>query len=171
MVSPFDYGNYKFTLTDEASGILIWSQGYSTLFSEWQTTAEAKNLTKAFPENAVFPFPKKPAIATFYNRNKQEQWEKKYSFRIDPSSYFIRKERRLEYPYETIHKAGDPATSLDIVFVPEGYTSEELPKFKADCERLTGYLFKNQPYDKYADRINIFAVMAPSQESGTDVPG
>lgn len=171
LISPFDYGNYKFTLTDESTGVLIWSQGYSTLFSEWQTTAEARILTRAFSENVVFPFPKKPVTATFYNRNKQQQWEKKYSFRIDPSSYFIKKERRLEYPYETIHKAGEPATSLDIVFVPEGYTAEELPKFKADCERLTGYLFKNQPYDKYIDKINVYAVMAPSQESGSDIPG
>jgi len=171
LVSPFDYGNYKFTLTDEKTGILIFSTGFSTLFSEWQTTPESKAVTKAFSENVVFPFPKKPVIATFYNRNKQQQWDKKYSFRIDPSSYFIKKERRHEFPYETIHKGGEPATSLDIVFVPEGYTAEELPKFKSDCERMAGYLFSNHPYDKYKDRINVYAVMAPSQESGADIPG
>lgn len=171
LVSPFDYGNYKFTLTDAAGGVLLWSQGYSTLFSEWQTTAEARSVTRAFPENVVFPFPKKPVIATFYNRNKQQQWEKRYSFRIDPASYFIRKERRLEFPFSAIHRSGEPAVCLDIVFVPEGYTAAEMKKFRQDCERLGGYLLKSRPYNKYSDRINLYAVEAPSLESGADVPG
>ncbi len=171
LVSPFDYGNYRFTLTDEKSGQLIWAQGFSTLFSEWQTTAEARKVAKAFPENVVFPFPKHNVIAKFYNRNKQQQWIEKFSYTIDPSSYFIKKERRLVYPYFTVRNSGDPATSLDIVFIPEGYTAAEMGKFKTDCERLTGYMLKNKPYDKYKDRINVYGIEAPSPESGTDMPG
>lgn len=171
LVSPFDYGNYRFTLTDEKSGKLIWAQGYSTLFSEWQTTAEARKVTKAFPENVVFPFPRKNVVARFYNRNKQQQWIEKFSYTIDPSSYFIKKERRLVFPYFTIKQSGEPATSLDIVFIPEGYTATEMDKFKADCQRLTGYMMKNKPYDRYQDRINVYGIEAPSPETGTDIPG
>lgn len=171
MVSGFDYGNYKFTLTDEKTGMLIYSQGYSTLFSEWQTTAEAREMMRAFSESIVFPFPKKPVIVTFYNRDKQQQWEQKASFRVDPASYFIKRERRHVYPYFMVNKAGDPATSLDIVFIPEGYTAAEMEKFKKDCERLSGYLLKNRPFNKYTDKINIYGVEAPSLQSGTDIPG
>lgn len=171
MVSPFNYGKYRFTLTDEKTGQVIWSQGFSSLFSEWQTTAEARQVTKAFAENVVFPFPKKKVVAKFYNRNKQQQWIEKFSYTIDPSSYFIKKERRMVYPYFTIQAPGNPNTSLDIVFIPEGYTQEDMEKFKADCARLSGYLLKNKPYDKYTERINIYGVEAPSPEKGADLPG
>lgn len=171
LISNFDYGNYRFTLEDAKTGTLIWKQGFSTLFSEWQTTAEAKVVNRAFNENVVFPFPKQPVKASFWNRNKQQQWEKRFSYVIDPSSYFIKKERRLEFPYFMVNKAGDPAVSLDIVFVPEGYTANEMDKFKKDCERLTGYLFKNKPYVNYKDRINVYGVEAPSNDEGADIPG
>ncbi|MCK7542033.1 MAG: M64 family metallopeptidase [Marinilabiliales bacterium] len=36
---------------------------------------------------------------------------------------------------------------------------------------MADILFAEAPFDKYQDRINIWAVEAPSQESGTDVPG
>lgn len=171
LVSPFDYGNYRVTVEDEKSGTLIWRQGYSTLFSEWQTTPEAKQVTRAFPENVVFPFPKKPVFISLWNRTKDQKWEKKFTYRVDPASYFIKNERRHSFPYFTINNAGDPATCLDIVFVPEGYTETEMEKFRKDCERLTGYLFKNRPFDKYKDRINVYGVEAPSAEGGADIPG
>ncbi len=171
MISPFDYGNYRVTLTDVKTGRLIWQTGYSSLFSEWQTTPEADKVTRAFVENVVMPYPKKPAVITFYNRTKQQQWVEKFSYEIDPSSYFIKKERRHVYPSFVVQQSGEPAVSLDIVFVPEGYTAGEMDKFRKDCERLTGYLLKNRPFDKYAGRINVYGVEAPSAESGVDVPG
>ncbi len=171
MVSEFDYGNYRCALTDVKTGTLLWAQGFSSLFSEWQTTAEAREVMRAFPESVVFPFPKKPAVVTFYNRNKQMQWEKKFEYTVDPAGYFIKKERRHEFPVFMLNKAGDPATCLDIVFVPEGYTADQLGKFREDCARLTGYLFKNRPYDKYKDKINVYGVEAPSLQEGADIPG
>ncbi len=171
LVSSFDYGNYKFTLTDVQSGRVIYSNGFSTLFSEWQTTPEAQKVTRAFYENVVVPFPKRPVVATFFNRNKQQKWDEKFSFTIDPNSYFIKKEQRKEFPHFMVKQAGDPAVNLDIVFLPEGYTADQMDKFRADCERLTGYLIKNSPFDKYADRMNIYGVMAPSEQSGADRPG
>jgi hypothetical protein len=46
-----------------------------------------------------------------------------------------------------------------------------MDKFRADVKRLADTLFQEPPFDKYADRINIWAVEAPSQEAGVDVPG
>lgn len=171
LVSALDYGDYKFTLTDIGSGAVIYSHSYSSLFSEWQTTAEAKETFRSYPENVVFPFPKKPVMVDFYNRTREGDWVKKFSYRVDPKSYFIKQERRHEYPSFVVNKAGDPAVCLDIVFVPEGYTASEMDKFKADCARLTDFLLKCSPYDEYSTKINIYGVEAPSLESGADSPG
>lgn len=171
LISPFDYGNYKFTVTDVKTGELLYSHGYSSLFSEWQTTAEARETFRSFPENVVMPYPKKPVMVDFFNRTRENVWVKKFSYQVDPGSYFISNERRLEFPYFDVQKAGNPATCLDIVFVPEGYTQAEMGKFRADCERLAGYLLKCPPFDAYSNKINLYGVEAPSAESGADIPG
>lgn len=171
LVSPFDYGEFKYTVTDDATGELIFSKGYSSLFAEWQTTAEARELSRAYPENVVMPFPRKPATVDFYKRLKDGRWEKQFTLKIDPKSYFIKKENRLQFPHFMVNDAGDPEHCLDLVFIPEGYTAAEMDKFREDCKRMAGYLLQTKPYDEYRDKINIYGIEAPSAESGVDVPG
>ena len=42
LVDDREMGNQMFRVIDKASGKVIYSRGYSTLFSEWQATPEAK---------------------------------------------------------------------------------------------------------------------------------
>lgn len=171
LICPFDYGNYKFTVTDAETGTLIFSRGYSSLFSEWQTTAEARQTTRAYPENVVMPYPRKPVVVDFFKRNRDGAWEKQFSLNVDPKSYFIKKERKHEFPHFMVYESGKAEECLDIVFVPEGYTASEMEKFKKDCNRLADFLLNCKPFDEYKGKINIYAVEAPSAESGADIPG
>jgi len=171
LVNAMDYGNYKVTVQDIESGTVIYKHNYSSLFSEWQTTGEAKETFRAYPENVVIPYPRKPVMVDFYNRTRNNEWILKFSYKLDPSSYFIKKERRHEYPSFVINQAGDPSVCLDIVFIPEGYTADEMEKFKVDCNRLSDFLLKCNPFDEYKNKINIVGVLAPSIESGADIPG
>jgi hypothetical protein len=66
--------------------------------------------------------------------------------------------------------SGDPAHKIDIVILPEGYTAAEMDKFKADCDKFTKGLFTVEPYTKNRDKFNIHSVLAPSAESGSDIP-
>ena len=54
LVDPFDYGDHKFEVKDAASGTLIFSQTYCTLFREWQTTQEAENMTQGLQSCGPF---------------------------------------------------------------------------------------------------------------------
>lgn len=171
LITPFDYGNYKFTVTDEESGTLIYAQGYSSLFSEWQTTAEARETRRAFSENVIFPYPRHKVVVDFFKRLRDGNWENQFTLKIDPKDYFIKQERRHEASHFMVNKAGDPATCLDIVFIPEGYTAGEMDKFKADCQRLGNFLLECKPFDEYRDKINMYGVEAASAESGADIPG
>ena len=54
----FNYGNFKYEVFDISDNSLIYSRGFSTLFQEWQTTAEAKSMERSFYEVATMPFPK-----------------------------------------------------------------------------------------------------------------
>ena len=54
--------------------------------------------------------------------------------------------------------------------LPEGYTEIEMDKFASDCEKFSNELFSFSPFDQHQQHFNINAVMAPSVESGADVP-
>jgi len=95
LLDIFNYGKYKVEVKDEISGVLIYSRTYSTLFSEWQTTDEAKQTIKSFSETVVFPYPKEPVIVELYGRNKKNELIKKFEYKIDPENYFIKTERSL----------------------------------------------------------------------------
>ena len=59
---------------------------------------------------------------------------------------------------------------MDIVIIPDGYTKDEMDKFKKDCEKFAGYLFNASPYKENKNKFNIWGIEAPSKESGTDIP-
>jgi len=171
LVDPFHYGNLRYEIYDLESGTLIYSRGYGSLFQEWQTTAEAKNIERSFYEVATFPFPKNDIRFVLKKYMKDGSLQKVYETIIDPEDYFIRKEPVRKAEYERISGETDHHKAVDLVFVAEGYTAEEMNKFHNDVKRLAGILFEYAPYKDYGDEINIWAVDAVSEESGTDIPG
>lgn len=171
LISPFDFGNYKIVVKDLASGKTIFTNGFSTLFMEWQTTAEAKKTQKSFYESVVMPFPKKKSIIEIHSIDNKQKWKVIYKDEFNPDNYFIKQDNVNQYKVVDIIGESDPSKALDIVFLPEGYTDEQMEKFVLDVDRMKTYLFKVAPFNKYAGKINIKAVLAPSQESGTDIPG
>lgn len=170
LIDTLGYGDYIFEVVDAASGEVVYSRGYSTLFREWQTTDEAKTTSKAFSETVVFPFPKNAVRVNFFSRNRAGEFDRKFSYDVDPQSYFIKPERRLQFPAFDVHISGNPATSVDIVILPDGYTEEEMERFAADCQEFAGHLFSYEPFASNRDKFNIRGVMAPSKESGSDIP-
>jgi len=171
LLDPFNYGKYKVDVADSTSGKIIFSKYYSTLFSEWQTTEEAKRFKKSFNESVVFPFPKQTVLVTFFSRDRRNELHKKFELTVNPKNYFIAKDSRNVYPNFKVHFSGDPANKVDIVIIPDGYTKEEMEKFKTDCGKFSQYLFNASPYKENKETFNIWGIEAPSKESGTDIPG
>ena len=170
LLDKFDYGKYKFIVKDYESGIEIYSRTYSTLFSEWQTTDEAKQTVKSFSETIVFPYPKNNVVVEFYSRDKKNILNKKFEYTVNPNSYFVKTERTLEYPNFEILNSNNSNEAVDIVIVPDGYTKDEMNKFKKDSEKFAGFLFNASPYKENKNKFNIWGIEAPSKESGTDIP-
>ncbi|MHC4314225.1 MAG: M64 family metallopeptidase [Planctomycetota bacterium] len=69
-----------------------------------------------------------------------------------------------------ILKNGHPHDFVDLVFVAEGYRSEEFEKFKKDSQRFVDYLFTVEPFAAMKQRFNIYGVFRPSAQSGVDIP-
>ena len=171
LIDPFDYGNYKYEVFDGAENRLIYSHGFCTLFQEWQTTAEAKTIERSFYEVATMPFPKNRVRFVLSLRERNGMFSKLYETIIDPADYYIRKEKPVNAAVTKIYGPGDPQKCVDLAFVAEGYTAEEMGKFRDDVKKMADVLFSEAPFTDYRDKINIWAVEAVSADSGTDIPG
>ena len=171
LIDTFNYGNYKFEVHDSASGKLLYSRAFSSLFAEWKFTPEAKKSWRTFSETLIMPFPKKTVKVEFFSRSKDMTWVNNYKMIVNPNSYFINTQQRLPARGFEIHHGGESARCLDIVILSEGYTDLELQKFFEDANRFKGYLFGSKPFSELKDKINIWVVPYASVESGTDIPG
>ncbi len=164
-------GNYRFNVRDLATQTVIYRQGFSPLFQEWQTTAEAKKMERAFYQVLRFPFPKNKVVIELECRNREGKFQSLYTTTIDPSNYFIINDKPSKDNWVMLKNSGEPNRKVDIAILAEGYQKEELGKFVKDARRLVDSLFKVEPFASQQDKFNIYAVETSSAESGTDIPG
>lgn len=171
LISPFDYGTYRFRIFDLKSDSLIYSKGFCTLFQEWQTTAEAKQINKTYYQTLIFPFPKKKVRLEIEARQWEGNFKTIYNTSIDPKDYFILKENPTSYKIVDILKNGATENKVDLVILAEGYTAKEMDKFIDDAKRVSNFLFEEEPFKSAKKDFNVRAILTPSVDSGTDIPG
>ena len=171
LVDTLNYGTFLFTLSEPETGNVIFSRGFCTLYDEWQTTPEAKITHRSFFQTVTFPFPKDKVKFQLYERGRNGYLSNVFSVIIQPDDIFIGTKTSGSYEVTEILRSGDPSKNVDIVFIPEGYTKKDMNKFVNDVKRLCDTLFNVNPFKTYKNRFNISAVMSPSAEQGTDIPG
>ncbi len=171
LIDPFQWGEYKVEVRDAKTNKLLYSRGYAGLFSEWQTTAEAKEIKRCYYETVLIPFPKNKVLIELYSRDRTTKMNKVFEYPIDPDDYFIKEGQGPDYKSYMVHDSGDPAKKVDVVFLPDGFTKDEMGKFRQAATAFSDALFETDPFDAHEDDFNIWVVEAPSKESGTDIPG
>lgn len=170
LIDTTGYGNYFVKVYDVQTGKLIYSRGYSNLFGEWQTTAEARNTQKCYTESVVFPYPRKDVKVVLESRNKKGEFEKRFEHEIKVNSYFVKKEEGNYRSFDIMY-SGIPSKHVDIVLLSEGYSTDQYDQFKQDCQKFADAIFSFSPYKEYKHCFNVRGVWAPSASSGVDIPG
>lgn len=169
LLDPFRYGEYFYEVS--VGDKVIFSKGFNTLFQEWRTTAESKTVSKAFNNSIWIPFPKQEVSVTLYERVKESgQFAKLNSFTINPTDKQINCEKENDFNVVTLLNSGEMSKKVDLLFIAEGYNSQEMVKFRKDCEKFMNYLFEMEPYKSRKSDFNIHAVESISKDSGTDFP-
>lgn len=172
LIDRFNYGGYYIQVYDAATNTLIYSRGFNTLFEEWRTTEFAKTEYQSWNNSASIPFPRQKVRVEITARDRKDmRFHPLLQTEVDPSSIFIDRGKLTENKVVAIQENGPSAEKVDLVFVAEGYTASEADKFTADARRFTEALFRTAPYDRCRDDFNVWAVMVPSAESGTDCSG
>ncbi len=170
LVPKSQNGDYRITMKTP-EGKLLYAKGFNSLFREWQTTPEAKKHSRGFYHALQLPFPKTPTVVSIDSRQKNGSFVSLFEKTIAPDDYHIYKEETTNYKVDTVSYAGVANKHLDLVFIAEGYTQEELPKFQKDVRRFQQWIFSVVPYSEYKDKVNIYAILSPSEHSGPDIPG
>ncbi len=164
-------GNGQITVSDAASGNVIYRNSFSTLFQEWLTTNEAKTTSKSFENIFLVPFPRRTVNIKVELIDYHRRTIASFKHTVDPKDILI---RRLGdghvTPYETLNKAADTARCIHVAYVAEGYKAEEMDSFIAHARTATEALFAHEPFKSMRERFNIVAVKSPSTDSGTSEP-
>lgn len=171
LIDKFNYGEYRIEVLDSAN-TKIFAYGFSSLFLEWRTTEEAKTISRAMNNAVWIPFPKHKIKVKILERNKStNEFEQLSEIEINPKSKQIQRNLPNDFAVYKIQYSGNPSEKVDIAFVAEGYTKNEMQKFRDDVARHAEYLFSIEPYKSRRSDFNIWAVESISEDSGTDIPG
>src|SRR5262249_44269899 len=146
MTDDSDLGNYRFRVQDLATGKVLYSRGFGSIYSEWVTTDEAKSLTRTFSESVRFPAPTAP-VHVVIEKREQGMFHPVWTHDIDPKDKFIDSARPPSPgPVIELQKMGDPAQKVDLLILGDGYTAAERGKFESDAHRLLDVLFTTSPF-------------------------
>ena len=164
-------GNGQISMTDAATGKVLYCQSFSTLFQEWQATEEATKVRKAFENVFLLPMPSSEAKVRVELYDFFGNVTASLAHMVKPSDILIKKVDPTPASFRYIEKNGTPEQCIDVAVVAEGYTAGEMDKFYADAKTAVDAILSHAPFDKYRDRFNFVAVALESADSGVSVPG
>jgi hypothetical protein len=164
-------GKYFFEVADAASGGLLYSRGFSSIYGEWETTAEAKDVNRTFSESLRFPAPDRAVRIVVKKRDDRNLFRDVWSTTVDPTDKFVVRGAEAEAgPLIRLHESGDPATKLDLLILGDGYTVRERAKFERDAKRLAATLLATSPFKERSRDINIWGLAPAAAQSGISRP-
>jgi hypothetical protein len=164
-------GKYFFEVVDSASGRTLFSRGFSSIYGEWETTAEAQKVDRTFSESLRFPAPASPVRVIVKERDAQNRFRDAWTVAVDPADKFVLRNTALDAgPLIRLHESGEPEAKLDFLILGDGYTASERGKFERDARKLMGILFATSPFKERERDINVWGLVPAAAQSGISRP-
>ena len=167
LLDDTNLGSHFFEVRDVRTNQALFSRGYSSIYSEWETTDEAKRTARTFPESLRLPWPKERVQVVLKRRDKENVFRELWTAVLDPASAPANPAPRAAAgKVWTVFENGPAASKLDLLVLGEGYVEKDLPKFHADVKRLVDLLFTYEPFRSRRSDFNVRALDVPSTETG-----
>src|SRR6266496_1069184 len=74
-IDDTDLGKYFFEVSDHASGRVLYSRGFASVYGVWETTPEAKERARTFSESLRFPTPGAPVQIVLKKRDARDVFQ------------------------------------------------------------------------------------------------
>ena len=164
-------GKYSFEIVDAGTGGVSWSRSFSSIYGEWETTAESRQMNRTFHESVRLPNQADEFELVLKKRDNDNRFQEVWRIRIDPTDYQVHRERASHADQVVaIVNSGDPANKVDLLLLGDGYTAEEHEDFVARARALTERLFSTSPFRERQSDFNVWALAPPARESGISRP-
>ena len=168
MINPYRLGDYYYELRDLDSDKVIYSDGMTTYFSQWQKSLEAKIVNKSFNESIRIPYPTKDARLIMYRIDSLDVMHQVWEYVIDKKAKrFVEPTPNHNNRILRLLDSGDPKKKVDIVILGDGYRADDAKAFDADATRFFKSLFQFEPYKSRKSDFNIHAIQIISDEWNT----
>ena len=170
-IDDSNLGKYKFEVRDAKTGALLYSRGFASIFGEWQDTAEAVRIARAFSESFRFPEPEAPVEIHLFRRDASQDWTELWKLPVDPKAQDVDDAAPPSAGARVaLEQHGDPSTKVDLLILGDGYTAKERPKFLKDAKRMMGLLFAQEPFKSHRADFNVWGLCPAAKESGISRP-
>ncbi|MFC1746755.1 M64 family metallopeptidase [Candidatus Neomarinimicrobiota bacterium] len=172
LIDQTNRGKYLFEVIDQSSGYVIYSRGYASIYGEWETTGEARDgIWRTFHESQRFPETRVPVLLVLKKRNDEGGFIEIYHQEINPVGRFVDRSPLLSHgTLNTIIENGTPASKVDILFMGDGYTIDDVEQFQIDTGRLVNILFNTEPYRSRRDQFNVRTILPLADQAGISDP-
>jgi hypothetical protein len=170
-VDESNLGRYLFEVRDRGTNRLLFSRGFASVYGEWETTDEAKQVRRAFHESVRFPEPTGPAQVLLKKRDASQAFREVFSLIVDPAGPLVEKATLpVSAKVWAVQESGPPRDKVDLVLLGDGYTASEMDKWHSDARRLAEMLFAESPFKERRADFNVWAIDAAADESGVSRP-
>jgi hypothetical protein len=170
-IDTSNLGKYCFEVVDKATGKLLYSRGFASIYGEWETTDEARTLNRSFSESLRFPQPEAPVRILVKKRDAQNAFKTLWTFELDPRDPLIEQAPAPDAGgLIPLQKRGDPVDKVDVLILGDGYTAAERGKFEQQARLVMEKLFAQPPFKEHRQDFNVWALCPPSPESGISRP-
>lgn len=172
LLDTLNLGKYLVKVLDAKTNQMLYTRGFCSIFGEWQTTSEAaKGIYRTFHESVLIPFPKRPIQLVIALRENDGYFHDKWSTIIEPNSRFVNREKpRNGVKVVELLINGPSERKVDLLIIAEGYTANEMSKFRKDVKHFTEVFFDSPPFKQRKKAFNIRAIEVASKDSGIDEP-
>jgi hypothetical protein len=163
-------GKYRFEVKGEG-GRVLFSRAFASIYGEWEGTAEAKTVPRAFHESVRFPAPTIPVRVVISGRADGGLFKELWAVPVDPASPLV---DHAPSPAAgrvwAVVENGPPADKVDLLLLGDGYTPADLDKWHRDAQRMAELLFAVSPFNEHRADFNVWAIDTPSTLTGVSRP-
>ncbi len=164
-------GDGELSLTDLASGRVIYRTTFSSLYHEWLAMEEATKVERAYEFTILTPMPLAPATLRVELFNPEQEVMAEMSMVLNPADILIRNcDAQPQTPHTVLFEGNYEGNKIDVAIVAEGYTAEEMPLFRKDAKATIEALFSHEPFGSMRERFRFVAVECESADSGVSIP-
>ena len=164
-------GKYLFEIVDPDTGAVAWSRSFSSIYGEWETTREARDMNRTYHESVRFPAQADEFELVLKKRDAQNAFEEIWRLPVDPNDYLVHRESAAHADrVVAILDNGDPATKVDLLLLGDGYTEKQHDTFIGKAQEVTEILFATSPFKERKSDFNVWALAPASAESGISRP-